>query len=234
MKEQNIFKELRLKRTEQTVMQREGKKTAVKKPLSQSALARELGINQATVSEAENLSIEKGQYPAIATLVAYSKYFHVPYSTLLGETDTEKLDNIKINKEYGLTDKALATIKNLSPVARSMLNVFLSNSSLGNDSRTGYNNVEHFFYSLADIGYSMVNRLAEVSPDKDHLNKDDDVYRLLRQKMADLFMDYMHTLKMGDLINVLVQIEKQEQWLDEYRDSEENIRDMEEYMQENH
>lgn len=225
----NIFKRLRLEKTERTVMRGEGKKIAVKKPLTTAQLAKELHISQSTVDNAEN---EKNL--SLSTVIAYHDYFNIPYSTFLGETDTEKLNNIKINKKYGLTDKALATIKNLSPIARSMLNVFLSNSSLDNDSRTGYNNVEHFFYSLADIGYSMVNRLAEVSPDKDHLNKDDDVYRLLRQKMADLFMDYMHTLKMGDLISVLIQIEKQEQWLDEYRDSEENIRDMEEYVQENH
>lgn len=225
----NIFKRLRLEKTERIVMRGEGKKIEVPKPLTTTQLAKELNLSQSTVDNAEN-----GKIPSLFTVSAYHDYFNVPYSTLLGETDTEELDNIKINKEYGLTDKTLATIKNLSPIARSMLNVFLSNSSLDNDSKTDYNNVEFFFYNLADIGYSMVNRLAEVSSDKDHLNKDDDVYRLLRQKMTDLFMDYMHTLKMGDLINVLVQIEKQEQWLGEYRDSEENIRDMEEYMQENH
>ncbi len=117
MEEQNIFKKLRLERTEKTVMQGKGKNIAVRKPLSQTALAKELGINQATVSEAENLSIEKHQYPAFATLMAYKEYFHIPIATLVGETDTEKLDNIKINLEYGLTDKALATIKSLSPVA---------------------------------------------------------------------------------------------------------------------
>ncbi|MCM1224846.1 MAG: helix-turn-helix domain-containing protein [Lachnospiraceae bacterium] len=220
MEEMNIFKKLRTEQTTKTkTVNRRGKEQEIKTHLSQKELAEEMNIDQSSISKAEN-----GKGVTLGIIEAYHDYFGIPYDTLCGKTDTEYSENININLEYGLTDKALDTIKSLSPVARSMLNVFLSKGA----------ETENFFYQLADVGYSMVSRLAETSPDKDHLNKGDKTYQSLRQVMADFFLEYMHTMNMGDLLKVLVQIEKQEQLFTEYQCSEEHIKELEEYMQESH
>ena len=76
---ENIFKELRLKHTKETVMRGKGKKIPVEKPLSQTKLADELHISQSTLDKAE-----KNGTASFSTIEAYHDYFKIPYSTLLG------------------------------------------------------------------------------------------------------------------------------------------------------
>lgn len=190
----NIFKQLRLKKTERTVMRGEGKKIAVKKPFTTTQLAKELHISQSTVDNAEN-----GEIPSLSTVTAYHNYFHVPYSTLLGETECENIDNLHINMELGLSDASITTIKSLSPIARAMLNTFLVQSE----------NTELLFNNLADIIYSMTERLKQNGN-----NKNEDDYLKLKQMAVDLFLNHMKNITFGDLKNVLLQLEHQQELID--------------------
>ena len=190
----NIFKRLRLEKTERTVMRGEGKKIAVKKPLTTTQLAKELHISQSTVDNAE-----RGIVPSLSTIDEYHNYFHVPYSTLLGETECENIDNLHINMELGLSDASITTIKSLSPIARTMLNTFLGQNV----------NTELLFYNLADIIYSMTERLKQNGN-----NKNEDGYLKLKQMAVDLFLNYMKNITFGDLKNVLLQLEHQQELID--------------------
>lgn len=190
----NIFKRLRLEKTERTVMRGEGRKIAVKKPLTTTQLAKELNISQSTVDNAE-----KGIILSLSTIIAYHEYFHIPYSTLLGETECENIDNLHINMELGLSDASIATIKSLSPIARAMLNTFLGKNG----------NTELFFYNLADSIYSMTEHLIQNGN-----NKNEDGYLKLKQTAVDFFLDYMKNITFGDLKNVLLQLEYQQDLID--------------------
>lgn len=188
--EENIFKWLRLNRTEETVSRREGKTVKVKKPYSTTKLAQELHISQSTVDKAENdISL------SLSTVEAYHNYFHVPYSTLLGEMDILDTNNLKINEELGLSNNSISSIKELSPIALAMLDVFIGK---GKDT-------EAFLYSLADITFSIRNCLK-----RNGNNKNDIEYQDMRKKAANLFMEYMHLFSFKDFRQTLQQIEKQQ------------------------
>lgn len=190
---ENIFKELRLKHTKETVMRGAGKKIPVEKPLSQTKLAKELHISQSTLDKAE-----KNGTASFSTIEAYHDYFKIPYSTLLGETECEKTHNVHINMELGLSDDSISTLKSLSTVSLSMLNVFL-----GHGEKT-----ELFFYNLANIIYSMTEQLKQNGN-----TKNDYGYMQLRQMSQDLFMDYMKNITFHDLKKVLLEMEAQQEAL---------------------
>lgn len=196
----NIFKTLRLTRTERTVMRGEGKKIAVKKPFTTTQLAEELHISQATVDNAEN-----GTKLSLSTVIAYHDYFHVPYSTLLGETECIEIDNIHINMELGLSDNCISSIKSLSPISLAMLNTFLGKGEY----------TELFFYSLANVIFSMTEHLKENGNDKS-----ENGYLLLKQHATDLFIDYMKNITFKDLKKILLQLEYQQKLINNIENSD--------------
>lgn len=200
--EENIFKWLRLNRTEETVSRREGKTVEVKKPFSTTKLAQKLHISQSTVDKAEN-----GISLSLSTVEAYHDYFHVPYSALLGELDILDTGNLNINKELGLSDNSISSIKGLSPIALAMLNVFIGK---GKDT-------EAFLYSLADITFSIGHCL-----ERNGNNKNDIEYQNLRNRVINLFMDYMHLFSFKDFRQVLRQIEKRQIELEKQLDDQMN------------
>lgn len=189
----NIFKWLRQNRTEKIVMQGEGKKIPVKKPLSTEELAKGLHISKTTVRDAEKA--EDIADVSMATVRAYHDYFHILYSTLFGELDIKDMDNLNIHMELELTDDSISSIKDLSPIALAMLNTFM-----GKDADT-----ENFFYRLADITFSMIDCLKRNGNDKNDIE-----YQTIRNRAGDLFMDYMHTFHIIDFKKILIQIEQQQ------------------------
>ena len=199
----NIFKKLRLEKTEKTVMRGEGKKIAVKKPLTTTELAKELNISQATVDNAEN-----GILKSLSTVIAYHDYFNIPYSTLMEESESESIDNIHINMELGLSDNSISTIKSLSPISLAMLNSFLGKGEYA----------ELFFYNLADIIFSMTEQLKE-----NGYNKNENGYLQLRQQATHLFTDYMKTISFKDLGKILLQLEHQQNLIDEIKNTDTNV-----------
>ena len=190
----NIFKTLRLTKTEKTVMRGEGKKIAVKKPLTTTELAEKLHISQATVDNAEN-----GILKSLSTVIAYHDYFHIPYSTLLEETECENIDNVHINMELGLSDSSISSIKSLSPVSLAMLNCFLGKGA----------STELFFNNLANAIFSMAEELKQNGN-----NKSDNGYLLLKQQATNLFTDYMKSITFKDLEKLLLQLEHQQELID--------------------
>lgn len=192
--EDNVYKRLRLEKTKKTVMRGEGKTIPVEKPFSQTELAEQLHISQSTLDKAEN-----GELPSLSTVTAYHDFFHVPYSTLLGETDTYDSDNLHLNKELGLSDDCIATIKNLPPISLAMLNCFLGKKEY----------TELFFYNLADIIYSMSIQLTQNGNDSGESG-----YLRLRQHAEQLLIDYVKTLTDKDLKKVLTQLDQQQQAID--------------------
>ena len=187
----NIFKTLRLKKTEKTVMRGEGKKIAVKKPLTTTELAKKLNISQATVDNAEN-----GILKSLSTVIAYHDFFHVPYSTLLEETECENIENLHINMELGLSDNSIASIKSLSPISLAMLNCFLGKGV----------HTELFFLNLSSTIFSMTECLKENGNDKT-----DSGYLLLKQHAINLFTNYMKDITFKDLEKVLSQLEHEQE-----------------------
>jgi len=187
----NIFKALRLTKTEKVVMRGEGKKIAVKKPLTTTELAKELHLSQPTVDNAEN-----GKITSLSTVMAYHEYFKVPYSTLLGETECKSIDNLHINMELGLSDNSISSIKSLSPIALSMLNCFLGKGEY----------TELFFYQLADMVFSMTEQLKQ-----NGYNKNEQGYLFLKQQSTDLFVNYMKNISFKDLEKILLQLEHQQE-----------------------
>lgn len=135
----NIYEKLRL---EKSPMNIEVDKK-LKKALTQTQLADALNISQQSVSK-----VERGISPSLDTVKAYHKYFGVPYSTLLGESDALTESNVNLNMELRLTDESIKTIKNMSNISIEMLNIFLSYNSKTN----------LFFSSLAD---SMIRKEVE-------------------------------------------------------------------------
>ena len=193
--EENIFKWLRLNRTEETVSRREGKTVKVKKPYSTTKLAQELHISQSTVDKAENdISL------SLSTVKAYHNY-------LLGEMDILDTNNLKINEELGLSNNSISSIKELSPIALAMLDVFIGK---GKDT-------EAFLYSLANITFSIRNCLK-----RNGNNKNDIEYQDMRKKAANLFMDYMHLFSFKDFRKTLQQIEKQQNELEKQLENQMN------------
>lgn len=190
----NIFKTLRLTKTEKIVMRGEGKKIAVKKPLTTTELAKEMNLSQSTVDNAEN-----GILKSLATITAYHNRFKIPYSTLLGETETEDINNFHINIELGLSDNSISTIKSLSPISLAMLNCFLGKGPC----------TELFFYSLANTIFSMAEELKQNGN-----NKNDNGYLLLKQRISNLFTDYMKSITFKDLEKILMQLEHQQELID--------------------
>lgn len=188
--EENIFKWLRLNKTEETLSRREGKTVEIKRPFSTTKLAKELHISQSTLDKAEN-----DKSLSLSTVEAYHNYFHVPYSALMGEMDILDTNNLNINKELGLSDNSISSIKGLSPIALAMLNIFIDK---GND-------LETFLYSLANITFSIRSCLKQNGNNKNAIE-----YQNLRIKAANLFMEYMHLFTFKDFRKVLQKIEKQQ------------------------
>jgi len=210
--EDNIFKRLRLERTQKIVMQGEGRKIPVPKPLSGTELADKMNIHQTTVSNAEN-----GIFKSLSTYIAYHDYFHVPYSTLFGETDIMDINNLTVNKELGLSDDSITTIKNLSPIARSMLNVLLSKQ----------HNTDNFFNTLAEYIFSMYMYLND-----SETSKNDESYQQLRKLALHSFEDYMKTITFQDLKKVLIALDEQQQMISEHEYSSEELTEMDNYFEE--
>ena len=190
----NIFKQLRLERTEETVMRGEGKSIEVKRPYTGTRLAKELNISQTTLDNVEN-----GKSPSLAVVEAYHKYFKIPYSTLLGETSIEDINNFNINMELGLTDASIATIKGMNPISLAMLNAFLSKEE----------DTIYFLGNLAENVYSMTEYLIQNGNDKS-----DPKYIKMRDITKELFMDYMRNITFKDLKDVLLKMEHQQQIID--------------------
>lgn len=99
---------------------REKTKGKWNEPLTQSALAKKLGIRQQTVAKAEN-----GNTPSYHTVKMYHEKLGVPYSTLFGETTTMKEEYVSISQELRLSDTSINTIRNLSPDSLALLNTML-------------------------------------------------------------------------------------------------------------
>lgn len=174
-------------------MQGEGKKIPVKKCLSCKELAKELDISPTTVAKVENPKTMEAV--SLSTIKAYSDYFHIPCSTLLGETDIENKDNLNIHKELGLSDSSISTIKSLSPIALAMLNTFVSKGV----------ETEKFLCGLANVTYSILDCLSQNGK-----NKKDIKYRTIRNEASSLFMKYMHIFNFKDFKKILIQIEEQQ------------------------
>lgn len=192
--EDNIFKRLRLERTEETVMRGKGKTLEHKRPYSGTKLSEELHISQTTLDNVEN-----GKSLSLGVLEAYHNYFNIPYSTLLGETSIENLENFNVNMELGLTDASIATIKGMQPIALAMLNAFLSKEA----------DTIYFFGNLAEQVYSMTEYLIQNGNDKS-----DPKYIIMRDMTEEIFMDYMRNITFKDLKDVLLKMEHQQQLLD--------------------
>ena len=132
-------------------------------------------------------------------LEAYHNYFNIPYSTLLGETSIDDLENFNVNMELGLTDASIATIKGMQPIALAMLNAFLSKEA----------DTTYFFGNLAEQVYSMTEYLIQNGNDKS-----DPKYIIMRDMTEEIFMDYMRNITFKDLKDVLLKMEHQQQLLD--------------------
>ncbi len=187
----NIYKTLRLEKTEKTVMRGEGKTIPVKKPLTTTELAKELHLSQPTVDNAEN-----GKITSLSTVIAYHDYFNIPFSTLLGETECENTDNLHINMELGLSDNSISSIKSLSPISLAMLNCFLGKGIY----------TELFFNNLADLIFSMTEQLKQ-----NGYNKNEQGYLFLKQQATDLFINYMKNISFKDLEKTLLHLEHQQE-----------------------
>lgn len=75
--------------------------------LTQSDLATNLGIAKTTLAAYEQ---EKSE-PNIETLVKISEIFNVPIDYLTGKSDVKNLQYDTLNKELGLSDKAIGNLK---------------------------------------------------------------------------------------------------------------------------
>lgn len=124
----NIFKELREKKTI----------GRWNEPYTQSALAKAMGIKQQTVAKAEN-----GHSPSYNTVKKYHEYFGVPYNSLFGEGRALEEKNSNISKELNLSDESINTIKQLSPIALSLLDTMLSDELVGMKLESCYNTLQH-------------------------------------------------------------------------------------------
>ena len=145
----NVFKELREKKT----------KGKWEEPISQTALAKQMGIKQQTVSNAEN-----GNNISYKTVKKYHEYFGVPYKTLFGESFAFEEENVDISNELRLSDEAINNIRKLSPEALTLLNAILSNEYVGMKLENNYKTLQSikFYKSLK----------ADVSTEKDiHMEK---------------------------------------------------------------
>jgi len=188
----NIFKKLRMGFTERpSIPNGRGKKKDLPKYLTQTELASKLNISQQTVAKAE----DKDNEPSLSTIKAYHKHFHVPYSTLLGEGEALKEENVQINKEIGLLDDSINTIKNLSPISRSMLNAFFSKSVM----------TDQYLYQLAKLLYSMSCYLKEPNN-----SKMDNHYNQLKLMAKESFAEYIHHISFKDLKDVFELLEQEE------------------------
>lgn len=115
------------------------KKLRLEHGITQESLADILNVKTSTVSGYESgyrsLDIEK--------LNIISKYFNVPADYLLGITGTKKRENININIDLGLEDKAIEVLKKIKKSASSdpnlwffhqqyldVVNLFLSDDDL--------------------------------------------------------------------------------------------------------
>lgn len=83
-------------------------------------LRKEMGVTQKDF--AEKLQIEPSKYnkwengktvPDFDTVIRLANYFGVTVDYLVGNSDAKKQENENIIKELGLTDKGIATIKNI-------------------------------------------------------------------------------------------------------------------------
>lgn len=83
------------------------------KGLTQAQLGRELNIALSSIQNYEN--IKKPRIPEATLLLKIAKYFDVDMEYLLDdELNNRKHDNIVIEKELGLTDKAIKNLKEIT------------------------------------------------------------------------------------------------------------------------
>lgn len=141
-----IFKYLREEKTYRTpiIMQerKKGQRVHENDYLTQTELARGLEISQQTLDRAEN-----GKPISVKTLLAYHRYFDVPYETLLGESTALDSENVDISMALGLTDETINSIRRITrdEVSRAMLNLFFSNEA----------NTVLFFNSIANYTHTL-------------------------------------------------------------------------------
>lgn len=83
------------------------------KGLTQAQLGRELNIALSSIQNYEN--IKKPRIPEATLLLKIAKYFDVDMEYLLDdELNNRKHDNIVIERELGLSDKAIKNLKGIS------------------------------------------------------------------------------------------------------------------------
>ena len=82
------------------------------KGLTQYGLSRELNIAISSIKNYEN--VKKPRIPEAKLLLKIAKYYDVSLEYLLDdELNNRKQENIEINKELGLSDKAIENLKEI-------------------------------------------------------------------------------------------------------------------------
>lgn len=197
----NIFKRLRMtKKRPLDIPSGQGKKKDLPKYLTQTELAKLLKISQQTVAKAEI----KGNEPSLNTIKAYHEHFETPYSTLMGEGEALKEENVQISKELRLLDDSIDTIRNLSPISRSMLNAFLSKAVM----------TDQYLYQLAQLLYSMSSYLKEPTHSKMDSN-----YNQLKLMAKESFAEYIQYISFKDLQETFELLELEENQKVDYQNN---------------
>lgn len=80
-------------------------------------------------------AVAKEKVPDLVGLYKIKNYFNVPYSYLLNETTTKKIDNLQIGATLGLNDESISILKNLNNKSDiySETKLFILNNIISND-----------------------------------------------------------------------------------------------------
>lgn len=87
---------------------------------TQRELAKKLNISHVSIGQYES----GVRSLTVKALSAYHRFFDVSYEYLLGESDSKKNVNLKVQKELGLSDEAIAVLKICNQTPDDFIKVF--------------------------------------------------------------------------------------------------------------
>lgn len=163
--------------------------TKISRNLSNAEQAREMGIKEATLSKTINAVTLPDSY-TIFKLAQYYKYGDEPITSdyLLGLSKNKTAGNTNISKETGLSDKAIAVLKNVENMKEKDPTLYYKQYALNylieNMNNTGLlDNLYYYLFAIASFEYGNEELLAR--PIKYKFAHDEKRMRTARTKILD-------------------------------------------------